>query len=147
MAQPWSTDADMQQIMSSLPSYPDNVFSWDDLRARGEARIIMWLVRGWYRTEAWARSLDPAQTPLEPARLDATQLNEASSLATLAAICENVKAAADDVYGAMAADFWKRAEREVAAIVDAGVNYDWSNDGTIGTEDTGPARPRRLVRI
>ncbi len=146
---PFSTDQDLKLayagIMDLLPAdYAD----WSPQRGRAEALLLDDLDRLWFRKAAAAQKHDWRAQPLDPARLGAAQLKPLSVLKTLECVFEFVRALHPqaDGYERAAGGYREQYLEALRASIKAGLDYDWSGDGTVDSFEKSATVPTGLVR-
>lgn len=149
MALLFHNDDDLVAIRPNILSY--GITDFELQMQEAENIVIRMLDARWYRNVASDNGIDFRSTPL-----DATLfLNASDQLSRLACykslqliylhlMKESPEA---DAFERQSATFKKLYSEEQKEVLDAGLDYDWSDDGTIDAGENIVPRIRRLQRV
>lgn len=141
----YSSDADLQKVKPAILEY--GVAAWTDQRTEAERQINRAIDTRWYREAASDRGIDWRKTPFNPERIKKADVVRLSVLGTLVEVFTYLaKDGTEDAFAEEAAIFERKYRDELEAVLAAGIQYDWDADGTIESNEKGPAAVRRLVR-
>lgn len=150
----YSTDADLLKIRPNILSL--GVDAWADQHTEADA-ILTRSLELWYKQEAAKRcvSTDELDTDYTEIEFDADKLLNASTQLKRLSCYKTLELAylylmqdgeaVGEGYNAQRKLFADMYEREWKAVVDAGIDYDWDDDGSIDYTESTPY-VRGLVR-
>lgn len=149
MALLFHTDEDLLAIRPNILSY--GITDFELQMQEAENIIIRMLDARWYRNVASDNGIDFRSTPLDAELfLNATdQLSRLSSYKSLQLIYLHLmkESPEADAFERQSGTFKKLYAEEQKEVLDAGLDYDWSDDGTIDAGENIVPRIRRLQRV
>jgi len=150
MALLYHSDDDLTAIRPNIFSY--GITDFEELMEKSESIINRSLEANWYRGVATNNGLDFRTTVFNPELLlnGTTQLVALASYKSLQLIylfLMKEQGSEPDAFERQSGTFKKLYGEEMKEVLDAGLDYDWSDDGNIDAGENIVPRIRRLERV
>ncbi len=143
----YSEDNDLVKIRPNIVDL--GVSDWAFQHEEAFAIINRILIGKWYISAATDQGVDFRETEFDPDKVDATQLVRASCYKTLElAYMYLMKDAPEpDGFEREMKLFSKLFDSEMRQLLGLGLNYDWSGDDVVDSDEKYQRSTRRLVRV
>jgi hypothetical protein len=141
-------DAALAKEHPNIATY--GVTAWTDQLAEATTIINRALDHGWYRAEAEGRGRDWRATPFDQTKLlsAATQLTRLAVYKTLELAFRFLMKQPEDIFDGFSLKYEDEYKKELKEVLKAGLDYDFSEDGTIDSgEKSLTPTPRTLGRM